>query len=775
MKATKFRHNRIFWGAIAIGAAIIFGVFAGGYIALAKGTPSIAELKQYKAIPGTKIYADDDTLLGELKIDKGMFVPLDRMPKHLINAVIAVEDSRFWKHKGIDYIAILRASIKDVLHAGLKEGGSTITQQLAKITFLTHEKTLMRKIREAALAMEIEKNLTKNDILELYLNRVYLGHGAYGMEMAARVYFGKSVKDITLPEAALLAGIIKGPSAYSPYNNLIKAKERQETVLMRMEDEGFIKPSEKEKALKHHLNLTNLHRGQDANNYFIEYVRKYLEETYGTEVVYKGGLSVYTTLDKNAQAAAARSLREGLRELDKRRGWRGPIEQREVDAEKELKKKDASQFLTNMGDVIPGIVLKVGAKEAVIRSRGILGKLPLVNAQWASRTLNPKNGRTTELTNFSLDKILKVGDVVRVGFKAARGSNIELTLEQEPDVEGAVVAIEPGTGFIRAMVGGYDYSRSEFNRAAFAKRQPGSAFKPVIYAAAMDNGFSPASIINDEPVTYKWGPDGAWSPENYDHKHYGPTRLREALTYSRNIVTVKLVDEMGVDKVIAFAREIGLEGDMPRNLSIALGSISVTPMELAAAYSVFANSGVKMKPLSIKYVADAKGVILENNEPEGEEAISPQTSFLITSMMEDVVTYGTGWRIKALGRPVAGKTGTTNDYRDAWFVGYTPGMAVSVWVGFDDMRPLGNKETGASAASPIWLNFMRSVDSGDRTGFAMPEGIVSFPIDPANGLLVKTGASGLKEYFKAGTQPKEYSANKPPAGELREPIKIDLD
>lgn len=775
MKLAELRHNRIFWGAIALSAAIIFGVFAGGYVALAKGTPSIAELKQYKAIPGTKIYADDDTLLGEIKVDKGMFMSLEKMPKHLINAVIAVEDSRFWKHKGLDYIAILRASIKDVLHAELKEGGSTITQQLAKITFLTHEKTLMRKIREAALAIEIEKNLTKNDILELYLNRIYLGHGAYGVEMASRVYFGKSVRDITLPEAALLAAIIKGPTAYSPYNNLIKAKERQETVLRRMEDEGFIKPSEKEKALKHHLNLTNLHRGQDANNYFIEYVRKYLEETYGTEVVYKGGLSVYTTLDKNAQAAAARSLRNGLRELDKRRGWRGPSEHREVDAEKELKKKDASQFLTNMGDVIPGIVLKVSAKEAIIKSRGIHGKLTLANAQWASRTLNPKNGRVTELTNFSLDKILKVGDVVRVGFKAARGSNIELTLEQEPDVEGAVVAIEPATGFIRAMVGGYDYSRSEFNRAASAKRQPGSAFKPVIYAAAMDHGFTPASLINDEVVTYKWGPDGSWSPENYDHKHYGPTRLREALTYSRNVVTVKLVDEIGVDKVIDFAREIGLEGDMPRNLSIALGSISVTPLELATAYSVFANAGVKMRPLSIKHVTDSKGVILESNEPEGEEVISPQTSFLITSMMEDVVTYGTGWRIKALGRPVAGKTGTTNDYRDAWFVGYTPEMAVSVWVGFDDMRPLGNKETGASAASPIWLNFMRSVDTGERSGFTIPEGIVSFPIDPANGLLVKAGNTGLAEYFKAGTQPKEYSANKPSGGELREPLKIDLD
>lgn len=769
------KSRKAFWAIIFVVAAVLTGIVTGGYIAVAKGIPSITELKEYRATPGAKIYADDDTLVGELKVEKGIFVPLDRMPQQLINAVVAVEDSRFWKHKGIDYIGILRAAIKDVIHAGIKEGGSTITQQLAKITFLTPEKTIQRKIRQIALATKIEASMTKREILELYLNRVYLGHGAYGMEMASRIYFGKSVGSLSLSEYALLAGLIKAPSIYSPYNNLMKAKDRQETVLSRMEGEGFIKPSDKEKVMKQPLKLSSIHRGLDANNFFIEYVRKYLEERYGDEAVYKGGLSVYTTLDKKAQVAAAKALQEGLRELDKRRGWRGPLEHRVIDAEKELKKKEAGQFVTNTGDIVTGVVLKVNAKEAIIKARGVLGKLPVENARWASKLLDPKTGKTSQAPHFSLDKMLKAGDVVKVGLKSVRGNAVELTLEQEPEAEGAIVAVDPTTGFIRALVGGYDYSRSEFNRAVFAKRQPGSAFKPVIYAAAMDNGFTPASIINDEPATYKGGPNGDWTPENYDHKYYGATRLREALAYSRNVVTVKLVDAMGVDKVIDLAREIGLEGDMPRNLSIALGSISVTPLELAMGYSVFDNSGIRMNPVAIKYITDSKGRVFESNDPEGEQVISPDTAFLITSMMQDVVNYGTGWRAKALGRPVAGKTGTTNDYRDAWFVGYTPGIVSCVWVGFDDMRPLGNQETGARAASPIWVNFMKTLETEEAVGFSLPEGIVSYPIDPANGLLARDENSGLKEYFKIGTQPRDYSPNRSAGWEVREPSRVDFD
>jgi penicillin-binding protein 1A len=740
--------------------SIIIGASAGGYFAIEKGIPSIEELKQYQPETGTKIYADDDVLVGELKIEKGVFVPLNKIPEHMKNAAIAVEDSRFWKHKGIDYIAIIRALLKDIVYVQLKEGGSTITQQLAKVIFLTPEKTVKRKLREAALAVKIEKNLKKEEILELYLNKIYFGHGAYGVEMASRVYFGKSVRDITLSEAALLAGLIKAPVLYSPYNNLAKAKERQQIVLSRMEEEGYIKRSEKENALKQPIYLSNVRKGVEANNYFVEYVRRYLEEKYGEDMVYREGLKVYTTLNRNAQLSAARAIQEGLRELDKRRGWRGPIDHRnDIDVKKELTSKESrGMVVANTGDISSGLVLKVSEKEAVIKTRGVLGKLTIGDAKWASKIIDPKKGKSTFLKDFNLTKILKIGDVVRVGIKTMKGNNLQLTLEQEPQVEGAIVALDPETGFIRAMVGGYDFIKSDYNRAVYARRQPGSAFKPIIYAAAMDHGFTPASIINDEPVVYYGGPKGEWSPENYDHKFYGPTRLREALTYSRNVVTIKLLEAVGVDNVIDFARHLGFQGEIPRDLTISLGSMSVTPLELALSFDVFASGGMKVKPIAIKYIIDSKGRVLESSEPESEEVISPQTAFLITSMMEDVVKYGTGWKAKALGRPVAGKTGTTNEYRDAWFVGYTTDLVSVVWVGFDDMRSLGPMETGARAASPIWVSFMKNVSDSEPREFTPPDnGIVSCLIDPATGLLSRDEAGAIKEYFKEGTEPKQFA------------------
>lgn len=739
---------------------IILGTSAGGYFAIQKGIPSVEELKRYYPEGGTKIYADDDVLIGELKVEKGIFIPLNKIPDHMKNAVIAVEDSRFWKHKGIDYIAIIRALVKDVVSAKLKEGGSTITQQLAKVIFLTPEKTIKRKLREVALAIKIEKNLKKDEILELYLNKVYFGHGAYGVEMASRIYFGKSVRDITLSEAALLAGLIKAPLVFSPYNDLAKAKERQEIVLSRMEEEGYIKKSEMEKALKQPIYLSNVRKGIEANNYFIEYVRRYLEDQYGEELVYKEGLKVYTTMDRNAQLSAVRAIQEGLREIDKRKGWRGPLEHREdINIKKELKSDEKlSAVIANIGDISSGLVLKVGEKEALIKTRGILGKLAIEDAKWAAKVINPEKGTITFLKDFKLTQILKPGDVIKVGIKTMKGNNIRLTLEQDPEVEGALVALEPETGFIRAMVGGYDFVKSDFNRAIYAKRQPGSAFKPFIYAAALEHGFTPASVINDEPVVYYGGPKGEWSPENYDHKFYGPTRLREALAYSRNVVTVKLLDAVGIDNVIDFARRVGFQGEIPRDLTISLGSISVTPLELALCYSVFASGGMRVKPIAIKYVIDSKGRVLESNEPEAEEVISLQTAFLMTSMMEDVIKYGTGWRAKALGRPVAGKTGTTNDYRDAWFVGYTPDLVSAVWVGYDDMRPLGAHETGARAASPIWVSFMKNVLNGEPKEFNPPEsGIISCFIDPATGLLSKDEIKAIKEYFIEGSEPEQYA------------------
>jgi penicillin-binding protein 1A len=763
---------------VLIALSVLFGGIAGGYFAVSGSIPSIEELKNYNPSAGTKVYGDDDVLIGEVKIEKGIFVPIDSIPKNMINALVAVEDSRFWTHKGIDYIGIARALATDVIHGSFKEGGSTITQQLAKVVFLSPEKTIKRKVMEITLAMRIEKSLSKKEILELYLNKVYFGHGAYGIEMAARKYFGKSARQLNLAETSLMAGLVKAPSLYSPFNNLTKAKERQNLVLTRMEEEKYITKTEKENAYKQPLYLSSLKKGAEVNGYFTEYIRKYIEEKYGEDTVYKSGLKVYTTLDRGMQEAAVNAVQAGLRAVDKRRGWRGPMEHRsDIDIEKELKSKELSTTVAiSPGDIYSGLVLKVTAKEALIKTRGVVGKLSLSDAQWASRTLDPRQGAVTTIKNFDLTRILKPGDMVRVSIKSVQKQTLQLSLEQEPEVEGALVAVEPFTGFIRALVGGYDFSKSDFNRALFAKRQPGSSFKPVIYAAAMDNGFTPASIINDEPVTYSGGVSKEWSPENSDHKFYGPTRLREALTFSRNVVTVKLVEAMGIDALTNFARTVGFNGEMPRNLSVALGSFSITPLESAMLYNVFASNGMKTRPIYIKYISDRQGKIVESNEPDPEQVISSQTAFLITSMMEDVVRYGTGWRARSLGRPVAGKTGTTNDYKDAWFVGYTPGLAASVWVGFDNLKTLGSQETGARAASPIWVSFMNNALKGEPENFYTPEGIVSYFIDPATGLLSRDG-SGMKEYFKEGTQPKELttSETKSKVFDIVDPSKNNFD
>lgn len=745
---------------------------AGGYLAIAKGTPSISELKKYRAAEGTKVYADDDSLLGEFKEEKGIYVPLSKIPEHLKNAVIATEDSRFYKHKGIDYIGIGRALIKDIMHMSLKEGGSTITQQLAKILFLTPEKTLKRKVREAQLAIKLESELSKEEILELYLNRVYLGHGAYGVEMASQRYFGKSVSHLTLPESALITGLIKAPNTFSPFNDLVRAKDRQEVVLMRMEEEGYIKPSEREWAKQQPLNLQSSRGSSDAYNYFLEYVRQQLEQRFGANTVYRGNLKVYTTLNKTAQILAQRALQEGLREVDKRRGWRGPIGKKDLSHERKDENKRAA-VNANLNDITTGVVLDVSSKEAVVRARGIVGKLYVQDALWASNILDSKTGKLKQIKNLKLTDILSKGDVIYVRFKSITPKEVVFSLEQEPDVEGSIVAIDPDTGYIKAMVGGFSFVRSEFNRVILAKRQPGSAFKPLIYASALENGFTPASIIVDEPISYSAGIAGSWQPENYDHKHYGPTRLREALAYSRNVVTVKLLQSVGIDKFINFAKDIGIEAELPRDLTISLGSISISPLNLASSYLPFSNGGVRYKEISIKYILDSTGNVLEENLPEGTVVMSPQSAFLITSMLEDVIKYGTGRRAN-IGVPAAGKTGTSNDYKDAWFVGYTSDLLACVWVGFDEMKKsLGSGEVGGRASAPIWANFMRAfIDKDNVEGFIIPDGVVRLSIDPNTGLL--SYDSSFYEYFKEGNHPLEYSKTTSKY-ERQQPQTLDYD
>ncbi|WP_051179196.1 penicillin-binding protein 1A [Thermodesulfovibrio thiophilus] len=688
---------------IIIITVIVFIAFvAGAGFALFRDIPSIKDFDKVKMPQGTKVYAEDGRLIGEFKIQKGIYIPFKQIPKYLIDAVVATEDSRFWKHKGIDYIGIGRAVVTDILHMSLKEGGSTITQQLAKIMFLTPEKTLSRKIKEAYLAMKIEKELNKEKILELYLNNVYFGHGAYGVEMASRIYFGKSVHQITLPEAALLAGLIRAPNIYSPYNDLVKAKQRQEVVLERMESEELITPNERKRSFSQPIHLSSLRISTENYNYFLEYVRKQLEENFDIEKIYKGNLKVYTTLDPQAQISAQRALQEGLRDIDKRIGWRGPVDK--VSIKKEEKEEEKIAFYPSQGDIARGVVLSVSSNQAIIKARGLKGRLLISDAMWASRVLD-QAGKVKVIKNFKLTDILQPGDVIMVKFKAV-GKEILFSLEQDTEIEGAIVALEPQTGYIRAMVGGYSFQKGEFNRAVFAKRQPGSAFKPFVYAAAIEKGFTPDSTIPDEPISYRTGLK-EWSPSNYDGEFWGEISLRTALAYSRNVPTVKLAEMVGVNSIIELARRAGIKSEMPSDLTIALGSVSLSPLELTSAYAVFANGGKKIKPIAIKYVTDGLGKILVRNEPEVEDVLAAQVAYTVTNMLRDVISYGTGTRAN-IGRPVAGKTGTSNDFKDAWFVGYTPQLVAGVWVGYDDMRKsLAHGEAGGRVSAPIWAQFMK--------------------------------------------------------------------
>lgn len=690
---------------IVIALLILIGFSAGAGFAILRDIPSIEDFVKIKNPHGTKVYAEDGTLIGEFKIQKGIYVPLNKMPKHLINAVVAVEDSRFWSHRGIDYIGIGRALITDIFHLSLKEGGSTITQQLAKIMFLTPEKTLKRKIKEAYLAMKIEKELSKEKILELYLNNVYFGHGAYGVEMASRIYFGKSVSQITLPEAALLAGLVRAPNAYSPYNDLVKAKQRQEVVLERMEKEELITPQERKRASQIPIHLSSLRISTENYSYFLEYVRKQLEESFDIEKIYKTDMKVYTTLDTQAQFSAQRALQEGLRDVDKRIGWRGPLGKISL---KKDEQEEKLSFMPSQGDIARGVVVSVTPNQAVIKARGVTGKLLLNDALWASKVLDSE-GKVKVLKNFKLTDILTQGDLIMVKFKTV-GKEILFSLEQEPEIEGALVAIEPKTGFIRAMVGGYSFQRGEFNRAVYAKRQPGSAFKPFVYATAIEKGFTPESTILDEEISYSFG-GKEWKPSNYDGEFWGEITLRRALAFSRNVATVRLAEAVGIDSIIELAKRAGIKSEMPPDLSLALGSLSLSPLELTTAYAVFANGGKSVTPIAIKYVTDNTGKILLKNEPVTEDVLSPEVVQTVTDMLKDVVNYGTGTRAN-IGRPVAGKTGTSNDFKDAWFVGYTPQLVAGVWVGYDDMRKsLGRGEAGGRVSAPIWAQFMKEASA----------------------------------------------------------------
>ncbi len=744
-----------FLTAIGAGGALAF------YLVSLRALPPVESLLDHPPAVSTKVFADGGELLGEFRVERGVHVPLKQIPKGLIQAVLAVEDARFYEHKGLSYWGMLRAALHNLWRGEIKEGGSTITQQLAKVMFLTPERSLTRKIREIVLARRIEARLAKDQIFEIYLNKIYFGHGAYGVEMAARTYFGKPVGELTLAETAVLAGIPKSPTYYSPYNDAERAKQRQIHVLRRMEEEGFLKPKEVERALKQPLQLRNLRTREEIAPYFLDHIRKYLEETYGEERIYREGLHVHTTLDATLQRAAVRALQEGLREVDKRQGFRGPIGRKELKKGKVVEEGGVQPTLLTPGEILTGTVLDVSAAAAKVKARGSIGRMGKEEMRWALEGFAAKKKKKPGQAGPA--DLLKPGDQIHVRVKApgSRGKEAVFSLEQEPQVEGALICLEPATGYIRALVGGYHYVRSEFNRAMLARRQAGSAFKPIVYATAIERGLAPASILLDTPVKYddtelKPG----WKPENYDRQYWGPISLRTALAYSRNVITIKLLESIGIEHVLGMAKRLGMAGPFPRDLTLALGSGSVTPLELTAAFAAVANQGVWAEPMGIKYVTDGKGRILESRAPRMQEVMSRETAYLLTSMLEDVVRYGTGQRAKALGRPVAGKTGTTNNYMDAWFVGFTPYLAAGVWVGYDDNRSLGNKETGARAASPIWVAFMQeSLKEQPADGFPPPDGIIYSAVDPKTGLLASPEVGEeVREVFRKRHEPRGYTS-----------------
>ena len=746
--------------------------------------PYIGSLKNYNPPIITKIFADDGQIIGKFSDEKRVLVPLDKIPTHTINAFIAVEDARFFQHKGIDFLGIVRALFKNIKARRIEQGGSTITQQVTKSLLLKNPaRTYKRKVREALLSLQIEKEFSKNKILYLYLNQIYMGHGLYGIEAASEVYFGKDTRELNTAESALLAGLAQAPSRDDPIKHFNRAKLRQKYVLERMKDEGFINDKQFKEALTTKLTITSEKEQYTKKApYFLEHIRQMIERKYGRHLLYKGGLKVYTTVNLKMQEAAKKAIKKGLYELDKREGFRSPTRRFIFSGEEKLnepKPEIVSKNPLEIGTITQGTVIKVDSinKETFVQIEDKKGILPLSNMKWA-RMVDPEKAYFESKLQDPAD-VLTPGDIITVKIikKSKDFPELILSLEQAPEAQAALLCLEAKTGYVKAMVGGLDFSKSQFNRATQARRQPGSAFKPITYAAALDNGLTPSSIIIDAPFISPIGEEEKlWKPKNYREKFYGPTPFRTGLIKSRNIMTIKILKKIGIKHAINYARHMGINSPLNADLSLALGSSGVSLVELTKAYSVFANGGMLVKPIYITKIIDRNGKILEENQPSFSESISQETAYVMTDLLKAVVTEGTGWRAKALSRPVAGKTGTTNDLRDAWFIGFNPTLVTGVWVGYDDSRQMGKGETGSRAACPIWLYFMRdALKEEPIIPFQHPEGVVITKIDAKTGLLASP--SSQKTYFQAfkkGTEPTTYSPT-PGSGKPGEFFQLDMD
>ena len=743
--------------------------------------PDFEPLKERNLNAHSIVYSEEDEVVGKFLMDNRIPVPYEKIPKPLIQAFVAAEDAEFFQHKGIDYKGIARAMFKNLVAGRIVQGGSTITQQVTKTFFLTPKRSLLRKLKEAAYAFGLERNLTKQEILSLYLNNIYLGNGAYGVEAAAESYFNKRVEQLNLAEMAMMVGLVKAPSRYSPIHNLKRAKDRQAYVLTRMADLNYISPEERQRALRTPLKIQPRESAYFSKApYFTEFIRQQVERKYGKEKLYQEGLRIYTTLDLPLQRMAQESLEMGLRELDKRQGFRGPVQTLSSKDLKTITQKKGGVNPLPQSEILEGVILsKEDSKKLfTVWVEDRKGTLSFSELAWAQQIKPTPHFRPQKVKDPS--DLLNVGDVVHVRVKEPprKGQPLLLALDQEPLVQGALLCIDPKTGYIRAMVGGRDFSESQFNRTIHSRRQPGSAFKPFIYAAALEKGYTPSTVLMDSPVEYADHDGGAyWAPKNYDKNFMGPITFRNALAHSRNVVTVKILEDIGVGHALKFIKKMGIESPVKRDLSIALGTSGVSMLELTAGFGVFADGGERIKPIFIKKIVTMKGEVIEENTPyveleekEDEEetpespspvlrerVISPQNAFIMTHLLEGVVQHGTGQRAKVLGRPLAGKTGTSSDYADAWFIGYTPSLLSSVWVGFDDKTSLGKGETGARAALPIWISFMsQALKDTSIEDFKVPEGITLMRINIETGLRSDGSSQDtIMETFIEGSTPAE--------------------
>ncbi len=768
-RGTAGKIVRFFVWAVLIVFVLAAVTAACVYFYLNEDLPKISSLTDYHPPIITTVYSDDNRKIAEFYKERRIILPLEEIPETLKQAFIAAEDARFYKHKGIDITSIIRAFI--AIEAGtIVQGGSTITQQVTKSFLLSPEKSYTRKIKEAILAYRIEKTFSKDEVLFLYLNQIYLGHGAYGVEAASENYFGKSARELNLAECAILAGLPQAPSRYSPFRHPEKAKQRQIYVLNRMVAEKYISNIQATEAIDRELDI------KPRRNWFIEevpfyteHVRRYVDQTYGPNALYTQGLKIYTAVNIDMQKIAREEITKGLLDLDKRQGYRGPLQHLSPDqADKtnayldELQAEIDKQGPLEQGSIVKGVVTAVNEKKktVLVRMGSDGGVISVKNMRWA-RKPDPRVAYYDVRINRP-ERVLRPGDVVLVKLrKKSKADKVwQLGLEQDPLAQAALLCLESESGHVKVLIGGRDFRESQFNRAVQSRRQPGSAFKPIIYSAAIDKGYTPATLMYDSPIVFEdTGNDFTWKPKNYKETFAGPTLVRKALVKSLNVITVKILQDIGVDYVIDYARLFGITSELSPNLSIALGSSGLSLLELTVAYSVFNNLGYRVQPIFITKILDRNGNILEENNTTREKVIDKSTAYIMTNLLEGVVKNGTGRRVRALKRPAAGKTGTTNDLIDAWFVGFTPRYVTGTWVGFDEEASLGKGETGSRSASPIWLEFMQRIlkDKPIRA-FQVPDDVVFAKIDAETGLLpVPESKKTLFECFKKGTVPTEYT------------------